>query len=92
MKSFDFTGFFAFCIFSSISDFPKLSLKNPYFSYTLSKHVFEMLQYFPMSKSLQFTYVFDDLENSIDDVSEALFFGVSATGKDINVSSMIISI
>ena len=51
-----------------------------------------MLQYFPMSKSLQFTYVFDDLENSIDDVSEALFFGVSATGKDINVSSMIISI
>lgn len=33
-----------------------------------------MLQYFPMSKSLQFTYVFDDFDFSIDDMSEALFF------------------
>ena len=33
-----------------------------------------MLQYFPMSKSLQFSIDFEDLEISIDDTSEALFF------------------
>jgi hypothetical protein len=32
-----------------------------------------MLQYFPIQKSQQFAYVFDDLEISIDDTSEALF-------------------
>ena len=41
----DFTGFFAFYVFSNISKFPKLSLKNPYFSYTLSKHVFVLLYF-----------------------------------------------
>ena len=44
-----------------------------------------MLQYFPIQKSLQFIGIFDDFDFSIDDTSEALFFGVSATGEDINV-------
>ena len=38
-KSLDFTGFFAFYVFSNISKFPKLSLKNPYFP-TLCRNTF----------------------------------------------------